>query len=437
MSPPKHLGQPRQRRRRPRFRSRPARPQSNTGTGAARITTPARSASPTPSCRPIRRSCSASATRRAACTRSSWPPSPAVPPPDAFAMDLPWVIQFGDAGLALDLAPRIHQDKDPWLDQYLKDPLSQPMYETIYQYKGGQILALTGEASPNIMFYNGDLFRQKGLKTPYELYQADQWTWENFLDAARKLNDMKPDGSYNTAAAVMGQSRLWINAAGGNEFDDVRHPTKALYDQSPDVEALNFLRDAINKDKVIPGNFDKQVGTSTDKAFLAGRLAMNARWTTGIGIYKDITQFKWGMAPYPKKANYANDYATGGPTMVAIAKGKPTNDAAWSYAKYKCGPDGLMIFAEWGTGVPFAKNAQDKTLQVHKGIANLETPGFDITLLQTGKYDHFRLLSKDQSKLNDIINKHLPMIWNAQADTQTAATQITQEANAFLKQNPQ
>jgi multiple sugar transport system substrate-binding protein len=357
--------------------------------------------------------------------------------PDSFAMDLPWVIQFGAAGLALDLAPRIHQDKDAWLDQYLNDPLSKPMYDIIYQYKGGQILALTGEASPNIMFYNGDLFRQKGLKTPYELYQADQWTWENFLDAARKINAVKPDGSYTTAAAAMGQARLWIDAAGGAEFDDVRHPTKCLYDQSADVTALNFLRDAINKDKIIPGNFNKQVGTDTDKAFMAGRLAMNARWTTGIGIYKDITQFKWGMAPYPKKATYANDYATGGPTMVAIAKGKPTNDAAWSYAKYKCGPDGLMIFAEWGTGVPFSKNAQDKTLQVHKSIASLETPGFDFTLLETGKYDFFRLLSKDQSKINDIINKHEPMIWNAQADTQTAATQITQEVNAFLQQNPQ
>lgn len=357
--------------------------------------------------------------------------------PDSFAMDLPWVIQFGAAGLALDLAPRIHQDKDAWLDQYLKDPLSKPMYDIIYQYKGGQILALTGEASPNIMFYNGDLFREKGLKTPYELYQADQWTWENFLDASRKLNAVKPDGSYTTAAAAMGQARLWIDAASGAEFDDVRHPTKCLYDQSADVTALGFLRDAINKDKIIPGNFNKQVGTSTDKAFMAGRLAMNARWTTGIGIYKDITQFKWGMAPYPKKANYANDYATGGPTMVAIAKGKPTNDVAWSYAKCKCGPDGLMIFAEWGTGVPFSKDAQDKTLQVHKNIASLETPGFDFTLLETGKYDFFRLLSKDQSKINDIINKHEPMIWNAQADTQTAATQIAQEVNAFLQENPQ
>lgn len=357
--------------------------------------------------------------------------------PDAFAMDLPWVIQFGDAGLALDLAPRIHQDKDAWLDQYLKDPLSQPMYNKIYQYKGGQILALTGEASPNIMFYNGDLFRQKGLKTPYELYQANQWTWANYLDSARKLNAMKPDGSYTTAASVMGLSRLWIDAAGGKEFDSVRHPTKCLYDQSADVEALNFLRDAINKDKIIPANFNKQVGTSADKAFMAGRLAIQARWTTGIGIYKDITQFKWGMAPYPKQATYANDYATGGPTMVAIAKGKATNDAAWSYAKYKCGPDGLMIFAEWGTGVPFSKNAQDKTLQVHKGIASLETPGFDFTLLETGKYDNFRLLSKDQSKINAIIGKHVPMIWNAQADTQTAATQISQEVNAFLKQTPQ
>ncbi|MCL4543579.1 MAG: extracellular solute-binding protein [Chloroflexi bacterium] len=360
-------------------------------------------------------------------------------PPDSTAVDLPWVIQFGDAGVLIDLAPRIHQDKEAWLSDYLSAPIAHPMYHTIYQYKGSQILALTGEASPNLIFYNADLFRAKGLQTPYELYKADQWTWDNFVEAAKRLTVVRPDGAYEVAGSALGQTRLWMNTAGGEEFDDIKHPSKCLYGNSQSVQALGFLQDAMTKDKVIPvpSAFTKAVGSNADDAFMHGKLAMQLRWTTGIGLYKNITQFKWGMVPYPKKQGYVVDYATGGPTMVGISKGRSTNDAAWSFAKYKCGPDGLVIFAKWGTGCPFPEAARQKTLEVHKSISSLETPGVDIDFLTKGTYDHIRLISKDQSQINSIVNKQLGALWTGQSDAQMVGQQITDQVDAFLKQHPQ
>lgn len=43
----------------------------------------------------------------------------------------------------------------------------------------------------------------------------------------------------------------------------------------------------------------------------------------------------------------------------------------------------------------------------------------------------------DQTKINDVVNKQLVTILSAQTDTQTAATRITQQVNAFLKRSPQ
>ncbi|MER3424116.1 MAG: hypothetical protein C4293_13715 [Nitrospiraceae bacterium] len=75
-----------------------------------------------------------------------------------------------------------------------------------------------------------------------------------------------------------------------------------------------------------------------DQAFMAGKLALRSRWTTGIGLYKSITSFKWSVVAYPKWNTYAYDYATGGPTSTAMAKDTQVRKAAWEWIKFKAGP---------------------------------------------------------------------------------------------------
>lgn len=40
-----------------------------------------------------------------------------------------------------------------------------------------------------LIYYNKDLFLEKGLKTPTELYKEGNWNYEEFLKAARSLTD--------------------------------------------------------------------------------------------------------------------------------------------------------------------------------------------------------------------------------------------------------
>ncbi len=361
-------------------------------------------------------------------------------PPDTFAMDLQVVQMWGENDVLQDLNDLIKKDPSYTLGSYKTGPISKLMFE-IMSYQG-KLLAHPSETSPNVYFYNADLFRQAGLKTPYELWREDRWTWDEFVNAVLRLTKRGADGSWELVGASVGtgsnDNHLWIESAGGRPFDDFKKPTKCLYDEPPAIEGLQFLQDLKYKHRGTPLNrFSAEVGMNEDQAFMAGRLALRARWTTGIGLYKSITSFKWGVVPYPKRKTYAYDYATGGPTSTAMAKETKVREAAWEWIKFKAGPEGLKVFAQDGTGVPYHEEAQKVLLEVHKSIPTFETPGLPVEILKQ-PYQFVRLLSKDQDKIwRDYINPELQKIWNNEEGAAAAARRIAAAVNEFLKANPQ
>ena len=53
------------------------------------------------------------------------------------------------------------------------------------QYEGG-LYALPYYSGPSCTWYNEDIFREKGLKTPWEHEQEGTWTWETLRELARQ-----------------------------------------------------------------------------------------------------------------------------------------------------------------------------------------------------------------------------------------------------------
>lgn len=353
-------------------------------------------------------------------------------PPDVFVMDMQWVPQYGQTTWVVDLYELIRRDKSAWLREVQAAPIAKLAFE-IMSAKG-MLLGLPSGAGPNLYFYNADLFRKEGLKTPYELWKEDRWTWEAFVDAAKRLTKHGSQ-QWDIAGAAPGLHRLWMNANGGQEFDDWHGPKRCLYDTPESIGALQLLQDLRHRDRVVPVNFNQEVGMNDTQAFVAGKVAMMARWTSGIGVYKTITSHTWGMVPYPKSKTYANDYATSGP---AIARETRALEAAWEWVKFRQGADGGAIHAEDGTGVPFHPNVQKVTLRVHQAIPTLETPGLSIELLKAAKHSFVRLVSKDEAKIhNELINPELNKVWRGEEGAASAARRIAAQVNEFLKVNPQ
>ena len=355
-------------------------------------------------------------------------------PPESFVLDFQLAQGFAKKNILTNIDARVHASRLLKLDQYGKLATGAMSYRG--KWVGLPGVGIPGGAAPNLIFYNEGHFQEAGLPTPYDQWKKDAWTWDTFLQACQKLVKRDSTGKMTTVPLNGGMVRLWLNAAGGQEFDDVFVPTKSLYDQAPAIKALQFEQDLRYKYRVQPVvSVKAETGQADDQAFMNGRLSMSLRWTTGINLYRSINNFKWGMAPYPKATNYATDYTAAG---LAIPTGAKHVDAAWSWIEWASSPDGQKVDAATTTGVPFDPGAQQVFTESLKQIPQLTTPDTAVTLINDSKISFLRLLSVDQDRISSqAINPPMAKLWKNQASASTTGQSITQLADAFLKANPQ
>jgi len=109
-----------------------------------------------------------------------------------------------------------------------------------HQWKGKQI-GLPYGWTTIVWFFNEDLFRQQGIKTPYEHWKAGTWTWDTYLDLAQRFNRQGSDvfGTVALPASsnTMSFPLVWSNT--GDIFD--ASYTRSLLDQAPALETWDFL----------------------------------------------------------------------------------------------------------------------------------------------------------------------------------------------------
>lgn len=353
-------------------------------------------------------------------------------PPDTHVLDMPKVQAYAKRDVILPLTALMKEDRN------FKPELLHKKAVEIMSNKKGDLLGMPSGGSPNLFYYNADMFRAAGLPTPFELFSRNQWTWNAFLDSARKLVKGGP-GNWQVAGASTGLHRLWMNSNGAEEYDDYRAPKKNLYDLPQNVETLQFLTDLRHKHKVTPANFTREVGMDDTKGFIQGRVAMMARWTSGIGQFKDINDFTWGMVPYPKGPNakgvMANDYATSGP---AIARTSPHPKESWEWVKFTANDDGQKIasLAGGGTGVYFSDAANQEVIRLLRAIKSCETPTMTVDLMKKGN-TFVRLLSVDEGDIQKLVNDNLNPMWNGEVAPPVATKSAADTVNEFLKANPQ
>jgi ABC-type glycerol-3-phosphate transport system substrate-binding protein len=353
-------------------------------------------------------------------------------PPDVHLLDMQVTQEWGKKNVLVDLNQYLKRDKSLGLAFYEQVPMAKQALE-VMSYKG-QVLGLPDGAAPNPYFYNADLFHAAGLRTPHDLWREDRWTWDAMADALTKIAKRSERG-WSVVGAATGLHRLWMNAAGGREFDDVKAPKTCLYDQPASVAALQFLQDLRHVHRVTPVDFVRETGTSDTEGFRKGKLAMMARWTSGVGLFKYIESFKWGIVPYPKMKSYANDFATSG---LAIAAESGSRAAAWEWIKFRTSAEGSVAQAGDGTQVYFAPEARKAAISTHRAISTLETPTAMVDILEGGKYSFVRLLSKDQAKIhNNLLNPEISQILLNQETPVAGAKRSAAAVNDFLKASPQ
>lgn len=186
--------------------------------------------------------------------------------PDVFLLDAITVPDFIEAGALLDLSPYVERVGIDLSDFY-------PHILGIAE-RGERLYAFPKDFTPMVIYYNKKLFAQANLDYPDEA-----WSWDDFLQAARKLTrDLDGDGRIDQYG-VMPFTRFylwppWVWSNGGDFLDPSGRRASGYLDSPETAEALEFLLDLIIREKVAAGYAAAESAGDELGLFLSGRVAM-------------------------------------------------------------------------------------------------------------------------------------------------------------------
>lgn len=344
--------------------------------------------------------------------------------PDVISLDMNYIMAFGDERFLYDLLPLI--ERTP---QFQFEHVARPMIDVFTV--DGKLFAAPIWANPTAYVYSVGLFDQSGLASPYALYVDGAWTWEAFREAARKLTRQSGDGRIEVIGASMHLPRTWIFSNGGREFDSAHRPTRTFYGEPEAIEALEFIHAMMSQDGSMEragSPMTRAIGADDVVGFAQGKIGMSTRWLASLPAFAE-GGFEIGILPYPKGPAPGGRHVTDlGMFGLSISRATKDLDAAWRFVSFLSGPEGAAIEGDLPGSTPSRPVSM-------RWLSDLViNPEVYPDLLVGGT---LRVISKDRTEIQRIIDTELNAVWNNTAPVESAVAEITRRIEAFLQENPQ
>ncbi|MDR0922616.1 MAG: sugar ABC transporter substrate-binding protein [Lactobacillales bacterium] len=260
--------------------------------------------------------------------------------PDVFEMNYENFVSYANKGKLLDLTDRVEKDKDLDLSK-----VNTKAFDA-YKYKGKQ-LGLTESFSNVVTIYNKDMFDKAGIS-----YPAEDWKWEDEIEAAEKLTNTK-ENIYGTYSPVTMNEFFKVAAQNGGQIYDEKG--KLTIDSSKNVEALQHMVDLVDKYKVSPSPAEMS-GQKSEDLFMNGQLGMVHTGIWMFGQFKDAP-FNWDIQVEAGNTQKATHFFAEG---LVVSKETKEADAAYKFSKFmSIGEEAAKIRVDNSWNLPISN---DKTI---------------------------------------------------------------------------
>ena len=113
------------------------------------------------------------------------------------APDIIWIpgasySAYASKNVLLDIMPYLDSSSELGVDSFYPNLMEEIIHE-------GKAYGLPRDISTEVTYFNADLFKSKGLKTPRELGEEGNWNWDTLLESAQALTvDEDGDGINET-----------------------------------------------------------------------------------------------------------------------------------------------------------------------------------------------------------------------------------------------
>lgn len=238
--------------------------------------------------------------------------------PDVFGISNDHLIAFEDSELFEDLTPYIEEDN-------LQDLWDYDAVKSNYTIENGRLTAVPFVSKTFAMAYNKDLFDQAGVD-----YPTSDWTEEDMLDAAEKINALGDD-IYGLRWGV--RVPEFYRGLYGDMYYNYEDKTMNVVDNASFKSAVTMFPDSI-LNGLAP---DETSGTISTGGFETGNYGMALSATWDIAVYENTIgdSFAWDVVELPMNTEYNTRWKTtlraNGWSMSANAENK---EVCWDFMKF-------------------------------------------------------------------------------------------------------
>lgn len=329
-----------------------------------------------------------------------------------------WASELESSGRTLDLRDQVDDPSFGW------DEFSEAARATV-QPTGEKIIGFPALVDNLSLIYNKTVFDAAGLD-----YPTDEWSWDDFRDAAKKLTDPATE-TYGYAYSVSGSEEttwqfwphLWQN--GGEILND---DGTAAFASDAGVEALEFLRQMAVDDKSI---YLDQTDTKFAQLFAADRIGM---MTSGPWQLYDLNTAgtQYGVTVLP--GTDGDHQTVSGPDIWALFDTQDVNENYWSVEllKWLTAPEQDVRWnVEFGNLPLRASEIDSPEFQ-----AQVEAlPGIDIMAANNENAIKSRPTVAGYVGLSEAIGSAISKVLQGQGDPKEALEAAAQKADEALSDN--
>lgn len=276
------------------------------------------------------------------------------------------------------------------------------------------------------LLYNTKLFAAAGVQPP-----TDQWTWDDFRAAAKKLTD-RSENVYGYAYSVSGSEdttwqfwpHLWQNGGEILSADG----KKAAFDSPAAVKGLTFLRDMAVEDKSV---YLDQTDTKYGQLFAGGRIAMMTSGPWQLNALK-IAKTDYGVTELP--GTDGNHETVSGPDLWTLFDHRDANRAYWAYQFTKWLTDPAQDL-RWNVAygnLPL-RDSETQSAEFKKQVQDL--PGLDVMAANSANAKHARPTVAGYNALSEAFGDQVSAVLQGQGEPAAALKTAAAKADQALAGN--
>ena len=225
-------------------------------------------------------------------------------------------------GMALEITDLV--DRDLNMDDYYELAFNGAMRD------GDKLYGMPSSLHVLLMYYNKDMFTEKGLEMPSRDWN-DAMSFTELRETAKALTSS--DTGANKVfgfqgAPYMGYIGMYAKSNGGhNVFDDAGNCTLT---EPESLEVYKLFDDMYFTDKSIPLPGDNEILSAFER-FEAGKIAMMVEGTCSLPDINEIDSFNVGVAAVPagKGTAYTSEFLN----SFVIWKGTDNVENSWKALK--------------------------------------------------------------------------------------------------------